>query len=206
VKPYVCNQDKFDICPDFKASGHCTSGMPKLMPGWKRTVIRAAKAVWKVSEDQMIGSSVRPRRAVKDRETVIMMMNVLGPWSVARITVGSITHLQRKLQTAILNQEVVEDVHTQTITKTALAGLRLVTVIQVQITQNTWRRTVPSRASVQDTTVRRLGSTIRTVWEPQSSRTCLLGKIVRRSAPRRPIVLPGFGTIAELGSTSIGVR
>jgi len=26
VAPYVCTQDKFDICPDFKASGHCTSG------------------------------------------------------------------------------------------------------------------------------------------------------------------------------------
>merc|ERR1719414_226912 len=154
----------------------------------------------------MTGSSVRPRRAVRDRETVIMMMNVLGLWSVARITVGSITHSQRKLRTAVLNQEEVEDVHTQTIIKTVLNGPSMVTVIKVQITQNTWRKTVPSRASVQDTTVRRLESTIRTVWEPQFSRTCLLGKIVRRSAPRRPIVLPGFGTIAELGSTSIGVR
>merc|ERR1719334_1234881 len=96
----------------------------------------------------MIGNSVRAKCAVRDRETVIMMMNVLGPWSVARITVGSITHLQRKLQTAVLNQEGVEDVHTQTITKTALAGPRRVTVILVQITQNTWRKTVPSRASV----------------------------------------------------------
>merc|ERR1719153_1529969 len=109
----------------------------------------------------MTGSSVRARCAMRDRETVIVMMNVLGPWFVARITVGSITHSQRKLQTAAQRQE--EDVHTQTITKTVLAGPRLVTVIKVQITQNTWRRTAPSRASVQNTTVRRLGSTIRTV-------------------------------------------
>merc|ERR1719158_897531 len=40
----------------------------------------------------MTGNSVRAKCAVRDRETVIMMMNVLGPWSVARITVGSITH------------------------------------------------------------------------------------------------------------------
>jgi len=30
VKPYVCNEDKYDICPDFKASGHCTSGNAKV--------------------------------------------------------------------------------------------------------------------------------------------------------------------------------
>merc|ERR1719347_2071492 len=111
----------------------------------------------------MTGSSVRARCAMRDRETVIVMMNVLVPRSVARITVGSITHLQRKLQTAARGQEEEEDVHTLTITKTVLAGQRLVTVNKVQITQNTWRRTAPSRASVQDTTVRRLGSTIRTV-------------------------------------------
>merc|ERR1719334_104058 len=111
----------------------------------------------------MTGSSVRARFAMRDRETVIVMMNVLGPWSVARITVGSITHLQRKLQTAVHGQEEEEDVHTQTITKTVLIGPNMVTVTNVQITQNTWRKTASSRASVQDTTVRRLGSTIRTV-------------------------------------------
>merc|ERR1719153_2116274 len=99
----------------------------------------------------MTGSSVRARCVMRDRETVIVMMNVLGPWSVARITVGSITNSQRKLQTAAHGQEEVEDVHTLTITKTVLAGPRLVTVTKVQITQNTWRRTAPSLASVQIT-------------------------------------------------------